>query len=281
MLNVKVENSVSQKFLLNYPIEAARTLEQVATEDITALFSELSFETSAPVLAALLPEKAVSCLELMKVSYTAKLLAEMPLSTSARLYRMLSTESQEAISVLFSDKMQKRLQRYIEYPPFSVGAMLDPWVDVLPETVTVGEAIRRIKKIKHPVKCELYIIDDAYKLVGMIELGRLLTSSHHAILRDIMSRKSQPVSVHALTESLLTHPGWKTRRRLPVVERDKTLLGALEYQSVQETYGNSRIDLTHDSMENLLSLASLYWISMAELLSSLFSMKKSGKEDKR
>ena len=278
---MKVENAVSQKFLLNYPIEAARSLEQVATEDIAALFSELSFETSAPVLAAMLSEKAASCLELMKASYTAKLLAEMPLSTAARLYRILNTEDQEAVLVLFSDKMKKRLQRYIEYPPFSVGAMLDPWVDVLPETITVGEAIRRIKQIKHPVKCELYIIDDAYKLVGIIELGRLLTSGHHAILRDIMSRKSQPVSVNALTESLLTHPGWKTRQRLPVVERDKTLLGALEYQSVQETIGSSRIDKPQDSMENLLSLASLYWISMAGLLSSLFSMNKSGKEGKK
>jgi len=278
---MKVENAVSQNFLINYPIEAARTLEQVATEDVAAFFSELSYETSAPVLAAMLSEKSVSCLELMKASYAAKLLTQMTLSSAARLYRMLNNERREEISGLFSDKMRNRLQRYIEYPPLSVGSMIDPWVDVLPERITVADAIRRIEHLEHPVKCELYIVDDAHKLIGMIELGKLLMSSHHARLHDIMSRKSQPVSVHALTESLLAHPGWKTRRRLPVVERDKTLLGALEYHSVQETIGSSGINRQQDSMENLLSLASLYWISMAELLGGLFSMNNPGKGGKR
>ena len=278
---MKVENAVSQSFLINYPIEAARTLEHVATEDVAALFSELSNETSAPVLAAMLSEKSVSCLEFMKAPYAAKLLAQMPLSSASRLYRMLNNNRREEILGLFSDKMRKRLHRYIEYPPLSVGTMIDPCVDVLPSSISVGEAIRRIEHLEHPVKCEIYIIDDAHKLIGMIELGKLLMSNHHSKLHDIMSLKSQPVSVHALTESLLTHPGWITRRRLPVVERDKTLLGALEYHSVQETIRSSGIDKPQDSMGNLLSLASLYWISMAELLGGLFSMNKSSKGGKK
>ena len=274
---MKTENAVSQKFLLNYPTEAARTLEQLEADNVAALFSELSVVTSAPVLAAMLPEKSVACLELIQLSHAAKLLAEMPLASAARLYRMLKKEKQQDISALFSQKMRQRLQRYIEYPALSVGAMLDPWIDVLPDMISVAEAIRRIERLEHPVKCELYIIDSAHKLVGMLELGRLLTSSHHEKLHDVMNKKSQAVSVHALSESLLTHPGWKTRGRLPVIDRDKTLLGALEYRSIQETIGIRGMNNSPDAMENLLSLASLYWISMAELLSSLFSMNKSGK----
>jgi len=271
---VKINNSLSQKYLIDYPVEAARILEQVSAADAAALFVELPLQTSALVFAAMLPEKSASCLELIAVIPAAKLLTELPVTSAARVYRLLSTQKQETLTAAMSDKTQKRLRRFLKYPASSAGALLDLKFDMLPENITVADAIRRIEHLGRAVNCELYIVNNTHQLVGMIELGRLLAANHHSQLRDVMMRKSQPVSVHAMADSLPAHPGWATRRRLPVVERDNTLIGVLEYRRLQEVMGAADSTSLRDPVENFLSLTRLYWISLAQLLNSLFSISR-------
>jgi len=267
---MKADNSLSQEFLTLFPAEAARVLEQVSAEHVAALFNELPQQEAAPVAAAMLPETAAACVGQMQVLPAGKLLGEMPLSSAARIYRLLARGVQDGLSVSLPEKIRNRLRRHLVHPPESAGALLDPGVDMLPDAATVGEAIRRIERSERPVNCEIYVVNDTHQLVGVIELGRLLISSHHARLRDVMSRKTRPVSVHASAETLLSHPGWATRRRLPVVERDNTLAGALDYARLQEAVGEAAGAAQRDPMGDLLSLADLYWVSLVQLLDSLF-----------
>jgi magnesium transporter len=279
--DVKVDNPLSREFILGYPAEAARVLEQVSAEHVAALFTELSPQTVVPVMAAMLPESAAACLGEMAASSAARLVTELPLSSSACIYRLLAASKQEELSGYLSGKRHSRIRRYLEYPPTSAGALLGPRIDVLPDNVTVAEAIRRIERFDHPASCRVYIIDDAHRLVGMIDLGRLLTSRHHARLRDIMTRKTPSVSAHATAETLLSHPGWATRRRLPVVERDNTLVGILEYNNLRDAVGEPEVASARDPLENLLSLAGLYWLSVAQLLDSVLGTAAPDKGDQQ
>lgn len=272
---MKIENSLSQKYLLDFPVESARVLENVSNEDVAAFISELHLQTAATVLAVMLPEKAAACLDITKELVAAKLLSEMPVSSLARIYRQFSVTKQEVLKALMSGKTQKQLRQYLRYPTFSAGALLNHNIDILPDNVTVADAIRRIEHFEHPVNCEIYIVNESHQLVGMIELGRLLASDHHLRLKEIMIRKSQPISVHAMADSLHIHPGWISRRRLPVVERDNTLVGVLEYRKLQEVMGKTGSVSRPDPVENLLSLTRLYWISLAQVFNSLFSDTRS------
>jgi magnesium transporter len=274
---VKVDNPLSQEFLLSYPREAARVLEKVSTEHVVALFAELPALTSAPVVAFMLPEIASACLGQMTVSSAAKLITELPISPAAHIYRLLAKEKQDEVTAQLTEKTRKRIQRYLQYPAQSAGALLDPKIDTLPENVTVAEAIHRIEHLGRTVSCEIYVTDDTHHLVGMIDVGKLLTSSHHARMRDVMNRKSQSVFTQASAETLLSHPGWRTRRRLPVVERDNTLVGALDYNRLHDSVGEMGTASSRDPLENLLSLAGLYWLSLAQLLDSLLSIPGSDK----
>lgn len=271
---MKINNSLSQKYLLDYPVEAARILEQVSAEDVAAFFVELPLQTAALVFAAMLPEKSALCLERIEGIPAVKLLTEMPVTSAARIFRLLNPKKQETLMNSISEKTKKRLRRYLNYPASSAGALLDLKFDMLPENITVADAIRRIEHLGHSVNCELYIVNDLHQLVGMIELGRLLTSNHHSQLRDIMTRKSQPISVHAMADSLPAHPGWVSRRRLPVVERDNTLIGVLEYRHLQKVLGDMDSTSTRDPVEGFLSLTRLYWISLAQLMNSFFSVSR-------
>lgn len=276
---MKVDNPLSRDFLVRYPVEAARTLEQVSASHVTALFSELPLQTGAPVMAAMLPGKAASCLASMTDVSASKLLAELPVASAARIYRLLSESKQNLVSVHLSQKVLTQIQRYLDYPSTSVGALLDSMIEMLPQNVTVAEAMRHIERLEHSISNELYIIDDGHELVGMVDLGKLLTSNRNARLGNIMSRKTQPIYAHVTAQSLLSHPGWVTRRRLPVIDRDNTLLGVLHYTSLLDSAGDMDSRHSRDPLENLLSLASLYWLSVAQLMDSVLSITRTDRGD--
>ncbi|MFW2372728.1 MAG: hypothetical protein ACN4GM_06360, partial [Gammaproteobacteria bacterium] len=144
----------------------------------------------------------------------------------------------------------------------------------------VADAIRHIERIGHTISNEIYIIDDGHELVGMVDLGKLLTSNRHARLGDIMSRKTQPIYAHATALSLLSHPAWATRRRLPVIDRNNILLGVLHYSQLHELLGDMDSRHSRDPLENLLSLASLYWLSVAQLMDSVLSITRTDRGDR-
>ena len=277
---MKVDNPLSRDFLVRYPVEAARTLEQVSASHVAALFSELPLQLSVPVMAAMLPGKAASCLASMTDVSAAKLLADLPIASAARIYRLLSQSKQNSVSTHLSQKVHTQLQHYLDFPSTSVGALLDSVIEMLPQNVTVADAIRHIERLEHSISNEIYIIDDKHKLVGMVELGKLLTTNRNARLGDIMSRKTQPIYAHVTAQSLLLHPGWATRRRLPVIDRDDTLLGVLHYTSLLDSAGGMDTLHARDPLENLLSLASLYWLSVAQLMDSVLSITRTDRGDK-
>ena len=155
---MKIDNPLSREFLLSYPRDAARVLENVSEEHVAALFSELPPQTSAPVMAFMLPENASACLGQMTLPSAAKLLAELPISYAARVYRLLAVEKQDAVLALLTEKTRKRIQRYLQYPAHSAGALLNPKIDTLPQNITVTEAIHRIEQLGRTAGCEIYII---------------------------------------------------------------------------------------------------------------------------
>ncbi len=276
---MKVDNHLTREYLLTYPADAARILEQFSAEHVVALLDELPAKTGAAVMTSMMLDKVTACLEIMSAVSAAKLLSELPLSFAARVFRLLAVEKRDEISLQLSDKTRKHINRQLKYQPASVGSLLNPVVDMLPENVTVAAAIRRIERLKHAVDCEIYIVDDAQHLVGTIQLGQLLKADHHLSLKDIMSRKTQRVSVYVNAKTLLEHPGWLTRRRLPVVDRDNTLLGMLEHSRLQNAFAeidNSRS--RSDPMDSLLSIAGLYWLIVAQMMSSVFSISRPQKE---
>jgi len=276
---VEVNNPLTQEFLSHYPMDAARVLEQVSAEHVAALFAELPTQSVLPVLAIMMPDLAAACVEKMPAMPAAKVMTELPASLASRIYHQLKTDTQNELSAYISDKDQNRIRRYHDYPAESAGALLEFRIDMLPENITVGEAIRRVERMAHAVSCDIYVVDEMQHLVGVVSPGQLLKANNRIKLRDIMDRKTHRVSVHATAISLLSHPGWLTRRRLPMVERNNTLAGVLDYAVLQQATGHIDSVSSRDPLASLLSLAGLYWLSVSQLLDSLLTISRPDKGD--
>lgn len=266
---MKVDNPLSREFLTQYPAEAARTLEQLEHEQVAAFLSELPVPLAVQVIGFMSAQTSADCMERMSPLSAATLLTDLPSATTIRIVRLFSADKRNEILARLSNTTRNQISRYLTYPADSVGALLNPRIDVLSQMITVADAIRRIQRLDHAADSDIYIVDDQHRLVGLIDLGRLLISNHHLLLREIMSRKTQPLSIHASFQSLLSHPGWERRRRLPVVERDNTLLGVLDYSALREASDIRPSAVSGDPLENMLSLAGLYWLCLAQFMESV------------
>lgn len=265
---MKVDNPFSREFLTRYPIEAARVLEQVAADDVTALLAELPPDTVVPVVTAMLPAYAVTCLVKMDPNSAAQLLAALPVSSAARIFQLLTTTQQDEVARYLSDKVRKRIYRLLQYAPLTAGDLMEVSVPMLPEELSVADALRRIERRRTTISCDIYIVNNTQQLAGVIELGQLMSASHHVKLREIMQSRMPRIFANTNADKVISNPGWLTHKQLPVVDRDNILLGVLDYTRVQTEMGMRAIG-SHDPLDNVLSLASLYWLSLIQLLDSL------------
>jgi len=275
-----VDNPLSQQFLLRHPVEAARVLEQLSTSDVAALISQIPSTVAATVFSAMLPNYAAACLSSMEVTQAAKLLNDIAVSFAARFFSLLGQEKQKEISDQLNSKHRKRIRRVLSYKSLSAGDLMNPNVDMLPASLTVEDAIRRIGKHRQTVRCELYVVDDNHRYLGVVDLGKLVTSRSQVRLGDIMSRNLKTLSVHSSSENLVNSSSWMGRQRLPVVESDNTLVGILDYSRLQETLDKDT-SYSRDPMEGMFSLASLYWIMLIHFLDSMLNMAAVNKGDKQ
>ncbi len=119
---MRVDNALTREYLLNYPSDAARILEQVSAEHVAVLFSELPVQTGATVMASMLPDKAAVCLQTMSAMSAAKLMTELPVPYTVRVYRLIPAPSRDEIFANISERKRKHILRYLKYPSASAGA---------------------------------------------------------------------------------------------------------------------------------------------------------------
>jgi len=277
---VKADNPLTQTFLSRYPAEAARILEHISPHHVALLLNELPAINRAGLMTMMLPEKLAACLLTLTPEKSALLFVDLPVSAAARVYRNFPASTRQSLSSLLSKDFVKRIQQFVRYPAHSAGALSVTAIDILPRDITVSEALRRLEHPGRALNCELYVIDAMHHLEGSIELGKLITSKQNARLHEIMTRKTVAINALVRADTLLTHAGWKTRRRLPVVDRTNILLGALDYADLEDAVGKITYADAHDPVENLFSFAGLFWHVMAELLESVLNISRTQKGER-
>ncbi|MEY3773583.1 MAG: Magnesium transporter MgtE [Verrucomicrobiota bacterium] len=84
-----------------------------------------------------------------------------------------------------------------DYPPESVGRLMEPPIAVFPPALTVGEAVEKIRELAAGTRAFTYgyITDESGVLVGVVTMRDMLLQGSHARLESFMLR--QPFTLPA------------------------------------------------------------------------------------
>ncbi|MBO5209063.1 MAG: magnesium transporter [Lachnospiraceae bacterium] len=186
------------------------------------VFSYLELETEQYIITSLSDKDAAHIIDNLMADDATDLLEEMPANVVKRLLANASAETRRDINHL------------LRYPEDSAGSIMTVEYVDLKETLTVEEAIARIRKVG--VDSETinvcYVLDQRRTLVGTVALRYLLLSPPDAIIGEIMHENI--ISLHTMMDQEEVARQFKKYdfTSMPVVDNEERLVGIITIDDV-------------------------------------------------
>lgn len=261
--------NVCRRFARWHPVDAARALEGLPGDEVAALFEE-DPAIGLLTVGEMMPTAAADCLAAMRPAAAAPVLSALRPDMAADLLRRMDPAARATVLGMLEPDQADPLRTLLRFREGTAGALLDPRALAFPETVTVGEASRRLRRSAGDMLYYLYVVDDARRLTGVLDVRELLTARAGAPVSAVMHADVVRLRASADRAAILSHPGWRRFHALPVVDGDGVLLGAIRYQTFRRLEEQSATqEARRDPFETARALGELYWLGVTGMLEGL------------
>ena len=232
-----------EEFFTNYHEEAAQILETFQIPDILRLMQSTTGKNIANLLACMSPIVAAEVITAMSTDLLTQTLPEMSPAIAASLLQRLDDNLANAILNRIPSRHADEIRSYMEYPPDSVGSLMDPGVFTLPEDLTVKEAMAQVRSRAPKDIHDLYIVDRNQTLVGKLSVRDLLLIEPDERLQSVMHRDLSAIHPLESREQIVELFSQRLLFTIPVVDMDGHLLGVIRNQDIVKA---SQEDATAD-----------------------------------
>jgi magnesium transporter len=267
---VITEKLLARNFAEEHPADAALILERLPISEAAAFLEQLPPRLAATVVQKMASSTAAECIARLSPQRYSLVISVLPLDVAAGLLRRLSTEMQEHLLHQAPGDVAGLLGRLLRYPENCAGALMDPHVLALPQDITVGEALTRVRRAPRRALYYLYVIDRDQRLVGVLNLRELMLAASRDVLAAAMRR--EVISIPALAErtAIIEHLGWRQVHALPVVDDQGLFLGVLRYETLRRIENETKSPPPAASaLDAVLTFSELCWIGLTGALSDL------------
>jgi magnesium transporter len=244
--------ALNERFLLDFPHEAAREIEAMPAEDAAEVLAAAPARAVVRAWQALAPDVAREVLERLPPTLAAHLLGEADPAAAAAALAQLGAEERSRLLGALEPQVARELGELLLYPEDSAGRLMDPRVSPLRAGMSVAEALARLRALQRRGLRELFVIDDEGRLAGRVEIQDLATTDEGeplraitrgivAVVRDLDPREDVVAALTRHPISVLpvvNHAG-----RFVGVIRQPELVAALERETsvdIQTMVGASR-----------------------------------------
>ena len=187
-------------------------------------FAYLDTDRQAEIIALFTDREIERLMDDLFVDDAVDLLEEVPASMVKRILEHTDKETRETIN------------RLLEYPDNSAGSVMTTEMVELHDRLTVGEAIKNIRRtgVDKETIYTCYVIDDKRHLVGTIPLRRLILNDEDIPLTEIMADDEQLIFVTTLDdqEDVAALAKKYDLLSVPVVDKEKRLVGIITIDDI-------------------------------------------------
>lgn len=205
------------------PKEEAFQIFRLLPKDMAAdVFSYLPMDLEQMVIVSLTDNEAANIIDNLMADDATDLMEEMPSNVVKRLLAKASPEARRAINHL------------LQYPEDSAGSIMTVEFVDLKESLTVSQAIDKIRKIgldKETINI-CYVLDKRRCLVGTVALRYLLISEPEAVIGDIMNDKVISIQTLMDQEEVADIFQKYDFTAMPVVDKENRLVGIITVDDV-------------------------------------------------
>lgn len=255
------------------PLTAARSLASLDPGDAAAFLETLPTREAASVLSKMNAWPASALIAEMSAVNGAAVVVELDYQTAASITRVMPEAARAPLLAALPKKLSRDLNITLTYPADTVGANMSTLFIVVASDQTVADALAELRQIKRAKTGVAFIVDDSKRLLGMLNASDLLQLSNEARLNDVMDKSVAPLSARARLASVAWLPAWDDYAQLPVISRQKNLIGALARNAAQKNgIAKAPVGMDAESRSILASIANAFitsGIGLAQLIADV------------
>jgi magnesium transporter len=264
---------LSKEFIKEHPVDAARILEQLATDDIVKFLIDFSPDLAAKVSIFMPPLMASKCLGNLDNKNAAAIIEKLTVEVATVLLRRVEESKRLAILEVLPDDIMKLLSLVLKYPENTAGALMDPQVFTLFDDISVKEAIKDIRINPEHVFYHIPVINREQAFLGLINIRELMISEPESRVASVMHTGIGSLSPNANRETILAHPDWRIYHELPVVDQTGIFLGLISYQVVRRLENEVQKSIRSAPLADAgKALGELYWVGLSAFLKGAASV---------
>ncbi|MCG6932099.1 MAG: magnesium transporter [Gallionella sp.] len=258
--------ALNLRFLLDYPREAARRIEGMPADEVSAMLAVQPIHAVVPVWQNLTADVEQAIFTRLPEQRAADLLAELEPANSAALLNRLDDDERKRYSNLLSPQAGAEIRALMVYEPDSAGELMDPRVPSFRGELTAQEALARLRLTKWRGLRELYLLDEDGRLAGRVDIQDLALADPEQTLARISRKIVDAVQDTAPREEVVEKMQQDAVADLPVIDFDGHLVGVIRQAKLASAV----------QQETTLDIQTMVGASRDEraLSSSLFSVTK-------
>jgi magnesium transporter len=228
-----IELALNEQLFNRHPAEAVRELEQMDYDEARKILSEIPVSKSMKVWERYSPQLAAKVLIDMPLDYVTAVISHLePNRAASFILAITDKERREKIIHSCSVAVANDLRRAISQEPESAGALMDTLVIYFRPEMTVSETINILRGRPRRAYRKLFTVDDNNHLDGMVEIEDIALANHETTLAELQITPPEVVNVNTKREDIVSLFEKKRIYDLPVVDFEGRLVGVLRYHTL-------------------------------------------------
>ena len=220
-----------------HPATVAEALEgEFDVEEVWRFLQHSSIANQAAVFAYFPLDWQVKMVEGTGRPHMARLIEKMSHDDRADLLRRLDPVVVESLLRLVDEADRRDIATLVRYEENSAGALMTTDYAWLPENISAGEALERLR-LQAPDRETIYyvyVLDDRRRLLGVVSLRDLILARRTALVRDIMETDVVRVKVSDDREHVAQEIARYDLLAIPVVDDEGRLVGIVTHDDVMD-----------------------------------------------
>ncbi len=230
-----IQLNVPQKDLRSIPpADLGQILTELDTNPREALFKAIDPALQATIFVELESKIQLDLLHDLDPRVALELMERLPSDEAADLLSAMNRRDADRLLMQMDNKRAQTLSGLLEHRSDSAGGLMTTEMILLPDNITVTEAIERVKATtgKAETIYDAYIVDEQNHLQGMVTLRTLLISDPLKLVADVMTKKPVHVHVNASAKEVAYVIDKYNFLAVPVVDDTNVMQGIITIDDV-------------------------------------------------
>lgn len=225
--------ALENRYLRDYPREAARKLEALSADEAAQAIEARPAELIVPVWEQLTTDVQERLMDRLSEPAVGRILTEMDPPLAAELLLSADAADRERWTAGMEPGAARLVAALMAYPAEAAGRLMDPRVASFRADMTAGAALERMRGFKkNRALRDLFLIDDEGRLTGRVEIQDIATAPADERLQRIARPVVTGVLDAAPKEEIVEKFEQHRVPALPVVNVSGRLVGVIHQSAL-------------------------------------------------